>query len=282
MATAPVLEPVAQKLIDEIVSAGYPPIYTLSPQDARKALADFQAKPTHLPPTTIEDTTFPVGPSGTTHVRIVWPEDVSGHLPTVMWFHGGGWMLGDKNTHDRLVRDIAHGTGAAVVFVDYDRAPEAKFPNANEQAYAATAYVAEHGRELGLDGSRLAVAGDSAGGNMATVVALMAKERGGPKLAFQLLYYPVTDARMNTESYATFRDGPWLTAQAMQWFWDAYLPDVKARAQITASPLNATLDQLRGLPPALVVTSENDVLRDEGEAYARKLWQAGVRVAAIR
>jgi acetyl esterase len=276
------LEPSSQKLIDDIVASGVPPIYTLSPADARNALATFQTKPASLPPTIADDATFPVGPTGTTRVRIVRPKGAAGPLPVVMWFHGGGWMLGDQETHDRLVREIAYGAGAAVVFVDYDRTPEAQYPIANEQAYAATKYVAEHGPRLGLDPAHIAVAGDSAGGNMATVVALMAKVRSGPQLAFQLLYYPVTDAAMNTESYADFADGPWLTAKGMEWFWDAYLPDKNARKQITVSPLNATLDQLRGLPPALVITSENDVLRDEGEAYARKLWQAGVPTASFR
>jgi acetyl esterase len=278
----PLLEPVIQKLLDDIVASGAPPIYTLTPAAAREALAAVQRIPLVLPPTSIEDTTFPVGPTGTTRVRIVRPKDVTAPLPVVMWFHGGGWMLGDKETHDRLVRDIAHLTRAAVVFVDYDRAPEAKFPVANEQSYAATRYVAKRGPELGFDPARIAVAGDSAGGNMAAVVALLAKERGGPPLVFQLLYYPVTDASMSQASYATFKDGPWLTAHAMRWFWDAYSPDHAARKQIAASPLNASLQQLRGLPPTLIIVCENDVLRDEGEAYARKLMQAGVPVVATR
>lgn len=279
---SPVLDPVVQKLLDDIVAAGYPPIYTLSPPDARNALASFQAKPANLPATTTEDEVLAVGPTGSVPIRIVRPEVVTGPLPVVMYFHGGGWMLGDRETHDRLIRDIAHGAQTAVVFVDYDRTPEAQFPIANEQAYAATKYVAENGATWGLDGGRLAVAGDSAGGNMAAVVALMAKERGGPKIDLQVMFYPVTDTAMNTPSYAAFGEGYWLLAKAMTWFWDAYVPDVSARKQIHVSPLNATLDQLRGLPPAVILTSENDVLRDEGEAYARKLWQAGVPVAATR
>jgi acetyl esterase len=277
-----VLDPVVQKLLDDIVAAGYPPIYTLTPPDARNALAGFQTQPKHLPPTTVEDEVLNVGPTGRVPIRIVRPEGVAGPLPVVMYFHGGGWMLGDRNTHDRLIREIAHESRAAVVFVDYDRAPEAKFPIANEQAYAATKYVAENGSTLGLDGGRLAVAGDSAGGNMAAVVALMAKERGGPKIDLQVLFYPVTDASMTQESYRTFAEGYWLLAKAMTWFWDAYVPDASSRQQIHVSPLNSTLDELRGLPPAVVLTSENDVLRDEGEAYSRKLWQAGVPVAATR
>jgi acetyl esterase len=279
---AVLLEPVTKKLLNEIIASGAPPIYTLTPAAAREALAVAQRIPVQLPPTSVDDTTFPVGPTGSVQIRIVRPEGVAGPLPVVMYFHGGGWMLGDRQTHDRLVRDLAHGAQAAVVFVDYDRAPEAKYPIANEQALAATKHVAEHGSKLGLDPMRMAVAGDSAGGNMAAVVALMAKQRGGPKLVFQLLYYPVTDASMTHESYTTFADGFWLTTKAMHWFWDAYLPDKAMRKEITVSPLNATLDELRGLPPTLIIVSENDVLRDEGEAYAQKLMHAGVRVACTR
>jgi len=199
-----------------------------------------------------------------------------------MYFHGGGWVLRDRDTHDRLVREIAVGAQAAVVFVDYARAPEARYPVAIDQAYAATRYVADNAAELGIDPLRLAVAGDSVGGNMAAAVTLMAKQRRGPNIAFQVLFYPVTDSGFDTPSYNQFADGPWLTKRAMEWFWDAYLPDPAARKQPTATPLNASLDQLTGLPEALVIVDENDVLRDEGEAYARKLSDAGVRVTSVR
>lgn len=276
------LEPTTNKLLNDIIASGAPPIYTLTPAAAREALDAAQRVPVNLPATSIEDTTFPVGPTGKVRIRVVRPAGLPAPLPVVVYCHGGGWMLGDLETHDRLIRDLAHESRAAVVFVDFDRAPEAQFPIANEQAYAATKYIAEHGRDLGLDSSKIAIAGDSAGGNMATVVALMALERGGPSLAFQLLFYPVTDASMSQESYTTFADGFWLTTKAMHWFWDAYLPDRTARQEITVSPLNATPEQLRGLPPALIIVSENDVLRDEGEAYARKLMHAGVSVASAR
>jgi acetyl esterase len=279
---SPVLEPITQKLIDGLAAAGGPPIYTLTPQAARDLLTRVQETPVKKAPASIEDTTFPVGPTGTTRIRIVRPDGAKGVTPVVMWFHGGGWILGDKDTHDRLVREFASGTGATVIFVDYDRAPEARYPVAIEQAYGATKYVAEHARELGVDASRLAIAGDSVGGNMTAVVALMAKERKGPQIVFQLLYYPVTDASLSEPSYAEFRDGPWLSKPEMAWFWDAYLPDRAARAAITASPLNATVEELRGLPDALIIVDENDILRDEGEAYARKLSQAGVRVTSTR
>jgi acetyl esterase len=279
---APVLEPTTQKFIDELAAAGGPPIYTLSPRAARDVLAGAQAQPVAKLPASIEDTTFPVGPTGAVRIRIVRPQGASGALPVVMHFHGGGWILGDKETHDRMTREITVGANAAVVFVDYERSPEAQYPVAIEQAYAATKYVAEHGRELSVDPTRLAIVGDSVGGNMAAAITLMAKERGGPKIAFQVLLYPVTDANFDTGSYNAFADGPWLTRPAMEWFWNAYLPDVAARQQSTATPLSASLNQLKGLPDALIIVDENDVLRDEGEAYARKLSGAGVRVTSVR
>jgi acetyl esterase/lipase len=199
-----------------------------------------------------------------------------------MFFHGGGWVLGDFPTHERLVRDLVVGSGAAAVFVDYTPSPEAHYPVAINQAYAATKWVAEHGQEIGVDGKRLAVAGNSVGGNMAAVVALMAKEKHGPALKLQVLLWPVTDANFDTPSYNQYATGRFLTKSMMVWFWDNYTKDPKAREEIYASPLRATKQQLAGLPPALVQTAENDVLRDEGEAYARKLDEAGVPVTAVR
>jgi acetyl esterase len=281
MATAqPALELHTQQFVDSL--AGAPPIYMLSPADARSVLVQAQSIPVGKPSAQIEDITLPVGPTGSVPVRIVRPTATAEVLPVVMYFHGGGWILGDRDTHDRLVREIAVGAKAAVVFVDYARAPEARYPIAIEQAYAATRYVADNGASLRVDPLRLAVAGDSVGGNMAAAVTLMAKQRRGPKIAFQVLFYPVTDAGFDTPSYAQFADGPWLTKRAMEWFWDAYLPDPAARKQPTATPLNASPDQLAGLPEALVIVDENDVLRDEGEAYARKLSDAGVRVTSVR
>jgi acetyl esterase len=241
-----------------------------------------QSIPVGKPGAQIEDTTFPVGPTGSVPVRLVRPAGVAGPLPVVVYVHGGGWILGDRNTHDRLVREIAVGAGAAVMFVDYDRSPEARYPVAIEQAYAANRYVVDQSASLCIDPSRLAVVGDSVGGNMAAALTLMARQRRGPKIAFQVLFYPVTAADFDTASYTRFADGPWLTKRAMQWFWDAYLPDLAARKQSTATPLNASLDELASLPEALVVVDENDVLRDEGEAYARRLSDAGVRVTSIR
>jgi acetyl esterase len=278
----PILEPKAQALIDALNAQGGKPLYELSYADARKVLEDAQAAPVTKLPAEIEDKVLPVGPSGEISVRIYRPEGAKGLLPVVMYFHGGGWVLGSKNTHDRLLRELTNGTNAAFVFVNYTPSPEAQFPVPIEQDYAATKYIAEHGTEFGLDASRLAVAGDSVGGNMVAVVTQLAKERKGPTIRFQVLFYPVTDASLSQKSYEEFADGPWLTAAAMKWFWDAYAPNPEDRRKTTASPLSASVEQLRGLPPALVIVDENDILRDEGEAYARKLLQADVEVSAVR
>jgi acetyl esterase len=278
------LDPRTRVFIEALEARGGPPLYTLPVEKARAFLDTLQAE--HAPriaiPVDVEDETIPAGPTGALPIRIVRPEGRGGPLPVVVYFHGGGWILGDERTHDRLIREIANGTGAAVVFVKYTPSPEARFPVPIEQAYGATKYVAEHAARLGLDASRLAVAGDSVGGNMATVVARIAKELGGPEIRGQVLFYPVTDAGLDTGSYRQFAGGPWLTKRAMEWFFDAYAPDRSDRARPEVSPLRASLDQLRGLPPALVITDENDVLRDEGEAYAHKLMDAGVRVEAVR
>ncbi|HWR17233.1 MAG TPA: alpha/beta hydrolase [Terriglobales bacterium] len=281
-AKKPILEPTTQAFLDTLASQGGKPIYQLSYADARSVLEGAQSGPVEKLPAEIDDRTFPVGPAGEVSVRIYSPIGSVGPLPVVMYFHGGGWILGSKHTHDRLLRDLTNATQAAFVFVNYTPSPEAQFPVPIEQAYAATKYVAEHGAELGLDSSRLAVAGDSVGGNMTAAVTLLAKERGGPEIQYQVMLYPVTDASMSTESYRQFADGPWLTANAMAWFWDAYAPNPEDRKKITASPILATTEQLKGLPPALLITDENDVLRDEGEGYARKLIEAGVETTVIR
>jgi acetyl esterase/lipase len=219
---------------------------------------------------------------GDVRVRIVKPVGSTGALPAILYIHGGGWVLGNAGTHDRLVRDLAVGVDAAVVFVEYDRSPEARYPVAIEQAYATAQWITSHGADEGIDATRIAVAGDSVGGNMAAAVTMMAKQRGDVTFCHQSLFYPVTDAAQDTDSYAEFADGPFLLAKSMAWFWNAYLPDESKRGEITASPLRATLEELAGLPEAFVVVDENDVLRDEGEAYARRLIEAGVRTTAVR
>jgi acetyl esterase len=277
------LDPYAERFLADLAATDAPALESQTPQDARAgALAVQQTADVVMLPVDIEERKLPVGPSGEVLIRIVRPQPSSGTLPAVMYFHGGGWVLGDRTSYDRTTRDLAHASAAAVVFVEYSRSPEARYPVAVEQAYAATAWIAEHGLQLGLDGARLAVCGDSAGGNLATVTALLAKKRGGPRLQHQVLFYPSLDAGFDTPSYNQFADGPFLTRSQMQWFWNHYAPDPAVRADPTAAPLRATTDELSGLPPALVITAEADVLRDEGEAYARRLMDAGVPVAAVR
>ena len=276
------LEPRAQAFIDALSASGGTPIHELSYEEARKVLESVQAGHVTALPADVEEKVLPVGPTGQVAVRIYRPKGAKGPLPVVMYFHGGGWVLGSKRTHDRLLRDLVSGAHAAFVFVNYTPSPEARFPVAIEQDYAATKYIAEHGKDFGFDTSRLAVAGDSVGGNMVAVVTQLAKERKGPAIRYQVLFYPVTDASLSQESYEEFANGPWLTRAAMEWFWDAYAPNKEDRKKVTASPLSATAERLKGLPPALVIVDENDVLRDEGEAYARKLMEAGVEVTAVR
>jgi acetyl esterase len=276
------IEPSIKSFLEELNKQGGPQIYELPVKDAREVLLNVQKVDVKILPADIDDRDISGGPNGQVSLRIVRPRGIDEVLPVVMYFHGGGWVLGDKNTHDRLIREIANGSNAAVVFVNFTSSPEAKYPVAIEEAYAATKYIAESGNNLNLDTSRIVVAGDSVGGNMATVVAMMAKERGGPDILFQLLFYPVTDANFDTLSYQQFATHHFLTREAMKWFWDNYLPEEETRKDPIASPLKSTLDQLEGLPPALVINGEFDVLRDEGEAYAHKLIEAGVRVTAVR
>ncbi|RON84408.1 alpha/beta hydrolase [Pseudomonas chlororaphis] len=254
----------------------------MTPKEARAVLVGAQAgvKLT-LPKADISQKTIDVDGQAIS-LTIVRPAGVKGTLPVFMFFHGGGWVLGDFPTHERLVRDLVVGSGAAAVFVNYTPSPEARYPVAINQAYAATRWVAEHGQEINVDGKRLAVAGNSVGGNMAAVVSLMAKDKGTPAIRFQLLLWPVTDANFETASYNQYAEGHFLSKNMMKWFWDNYTTDARQRNEIYASPLRATSAQLKGLPPALIQTAGADVLRDEGEAYARKLDEAGVTVTSVR
>lgn len=276
------IEPITQQFLDNINSQSGPPIYELSPTEARNVLTKVQDINITKLPADIEDLSIPVGPKGKTNIRIVRPKGNQSRLPAIMYFHGGGWILGDKDIYDRLVREISNETHAAVIFVDFDRSPEAKYPIAIEEAYAATKYIGENSDDLNINATKLAVVGDSVGGNMAAVVTLLAKERCAPKIDYQILFYPVTDANFETESYNKFANGFWLSKEAMKWFWNAYLHNENESKNYIASPLLASLEQLKGLPPALIITNEYDVLRNEGEAYAHKLIKAGVDVTAIR
>ncbi|MEZ0233018.1 MAG: alpha/beta hydrolase [Methylophilaceae bacterium] len=276
------IEPATLKFLKTLAKSDDPAIETLSPAEARKVLIQAQAS-VNVDVSGVDISSKDINVGGETiSLDIVRPQGVSEALPAVVFFHGGGWVLGDFPTHKRLVRDLAIETHAAVIFVNYTPSPEERYPNAINQAYKATKWVAEHGNEINVDGKRLAVAGNSAGGNMATVVSLKAKELGGPDIRYQVLFWPVTDADFETESYQQFEEGYFLTKKMMQWFWDNYSPNKEKRKDIYSSPLQASLAQLKGLPPTLVQTAEFDVLRDEGESYARKLSEAGVKVTATR
>ncbi len=281
-AGSPGVEHQTQAFLDALAAGGGKPLEHLSPRDARAVLSGAQAS-VKVDLSGVEVSSRSIQVAGQpVQLKIVRPAKVRGELPVFMFFHGGGWVLGDYPTHERLIHDLVLGSGAVAVYVDYTASPEARYPTAINQAYAATRWVAEHGREIGVDSRRLAVAGNSVGGNMAAVVALMAKEQKTPDLRFQLLLWPVTNARFDSPSYQQFAEGHFLTRGMMNWFWDSYTSDPQQRAEIHASPLQASIEQLRGLPPALVQTAEFDVLRDEGEAYARKLDSAGVAVTAVR
>ena len=278
--TEVVLEPAAREFAEATANPPYLP--DLGPVDGRKIVDQVQSGDIDKPDVEVEDTAIAGGPSGQVSIRILRPRGAGGQLPVILYTHGAGWVFGNAHTHDRLIRELAAGPGAAVVFVNYSLSPEARYPTAIEEIYAVLEWVAGHGAEKRLDGSRIAVAGDSVGGNMTAAVTLMAKHRSGPKLAAQVLFYPVTDASFDTDSYHQFAEGYFLRRDAMQWFWDQYTTDQNQRNEITASPLRATSDQLAGLPKALVITGEADVLRDEGEAYGRKLREAGVDVSGTR
>jgi acetyl esterase len=276
------LAPQARALLDEVAPPGAPGLHELPLPlpELRRALAGmfgaFGGPAIEL--ARVEDGSLP-GPAGAIPVRVYTPAGRA-PLPALVYLHGGGWVLGSLETHDGTCRALAAAVPCVVVSVDYRLAPEHPFPAAPEDAWAAVAHVAAHAADFGADAARLAVGGDSAGGNLSAVVALMARDRGGPRLVHQLLVYPVTDAAMDTASMRENAEGYFLTRDAMAWFWSHYVPSVAARAHPYASPLRAP--DLRGLPPALVITAEFDPLRDEGEAYAARLREAGVPVDLTR
>ncbi|MFQ6141966.1 alpha/beta hydrolase [Streptomyces seoulensis] len=276
----PYLEPAAKELAE--ATDPHPRIYEVPPEQGRDILLGLQSDASVSRPDVDEEwVDVDAGEWGTVRTRVIRPKGAEGPLPVVFYIHGAGWVFGDDRTHDRLFRELTVGAGAAGVFPVYDRAPEAKYPTQVEQNYAVGRWVAEHGAEHGLDASRVAVTGESVGGCMATVFALMNKERGGLGLKAQVLLYPVADADFGTPSYVQFAEGYYLTRDGMRWFWDQYAEPGR-RTEVYAAPLRASLDQLRSLPTTLVVTDEADVLRDEGERYAARLREAGVDVTAVR
>jgi len=265
-----------------IANEAHPRIYEVEPAQGRDILNQVQDSPVTKLNVDIEDTQMSTGKWGNINVRFIRPAGNNTVLPVIYYIHGAGWVFGNAHTHDKLVRELAVRTNSIVVFPEYTLSPEAKYPTAIEQNYSVLQQLPDLAEAKKLDLSRLTVSGDSVGGNMATVMTIMTKQREGIKISQQVLYYPVTNANFDTESYNTFADNYYLTKEGMQWFWDKYTTDENERAEITASPLRATLDQLKGLPAAMVLNGEADVLRDEGEAYARKLRDAGVEVTQLR
>ncbi len=271
-----------QAFLKALNSGNGKPLEQLSVTDARQVLVGAQ-KSVEVDYSGITESEKVISQNGLkVKVHITKPKGVKPNAPVFIFIHGGGWVLGDYPTHRRLVRDLVVNSGAVAVFPDYSPSPEVQYPVAINEIYAATQWVAEHGHEIGVDGKKLAVVGNSVGGNMSAVIALMAKDKKGPAIKLQVLLWPVTDANFENESYNAFAEGRFLTKNMMKWFWDNYLPDVEKRKEIYASPLQASIEQLKGLPETLVQTAENDVLRDEGEAYARKLNEAGVKVTLTR
>jgi acetyl esterase len=273
------LDPQIRKVLDATIALNLPPTEQMTPAEARESMRLRTAALGPVQDVARVDERAIAVDHATIRVRLYYP---SGRAPwaALVFFHGGGWVIGDLDTHDGICRALTNAAGCVVASVDYRLAPESKYPVAAEDAYAATRWIAGHAAELGLDARRLAVGGDSAGGNLAAVAALMARDRGGPPLAFQLLVYPVTVHRYDTPSYTENAEGYLLTREAMRWFWQHYVSRPEDGQQPYASPLLAR--DLRGLPPALVVTAEYDPLRDEGEAYARRLAEAGVPVTLTR
>jgi len=276
----PVLEPAAQAFAD--ATAGPPFTFELPPDVSRKGLEDLQAGGELKLDAEVVDVVVDTGKTGKVSVRLVRPPNMKGSLPVVLYTHGAGWVLGSPDTHERLARDLAVGANVAVVLPHYDRAPEAKYPTAVEQCWAVAKWISSNGSDHGLDASAMVVSGDSCGGSLAAALTFLAKQRGGVTFDAQVLFYPVTNANFDTGSYLQFAEGFFLRRDNMMWFWDQYTTDHAQRGEITASPLQATMEELEGLPPALIINGEADVLRDEGEAYGDKLRAAGVPVTAVR
>ena len=275
------LEKITQDFIDKLQAAGGPPIYKLSPDDARALLEKVQSEPIETPAVQRDDLQIP-GIADPISVQIVRPADsVDVAVPIIFYLHGGGWILGSQKTHARLTAEIASGTKSAVVFINYTLSPEAKFPSSIEESFTAAKYIVDHAEEYHLDPTKISIAGDSVGGNMAIALTQLALSSKALQIDKLLLFYPVTDGAMSSNSYSRFADGPWLTKPAMEWFWNAYEPVETTRSDPLLSPVNAPLQLLSQFPPTLVITAKNDVLRDEGLAFADKLLEAGATITAV-
>lgn len=259
------------------------PIYEMEADDARRFLAEVQEKDYENLEGFVEDISIFSPTVGDISVRLVKPEEYKTEiLPLVIYCHGGGWVMGDADIYDMMIKTIAKRAKCAVAFINYPRSPEFKYPIALNQIYETIKYFGENGNDYGINPKKIAIIGDSAGGNLATATAIKLNYESDIKLCFQGLIYPVCDIGMNTKSYGEYKDGPWLSKKAMEYFFDAYISNNDEKKDIFVSPLRAEIDDLKGLPPTLIITAENDVLRDEGEEYAQKLVEADVDVACVR
>lgn len=271
-----------KEFLKALNSPAPPELEKLTPVEARKVLFDAQMA-VEFDYSRIDETEKVIQADGyEIKLNLVHPAGVAEKLPVFLFTHGGGWVLGDYPTHRRMVRDLVLESGAAAVFVNYTPTPDAVYPQQINEIYAALKWVAENGDEINVDGKNLAVVGNSVGGNMTAVISLMAKEKGGPAIKYQIMMWPIVDADFETESYKEFGEKRFLSSSLMKWMYDMYIPEPEKRKAIYASPLQATIEQLKGLPPALIQVAESDILRDEGEAYGRKLDEAGVPVSVIR
>ncbi len=261
---------------------GGTPLYEMSPDEARDFLNDIQQKNPVEIDAEIIDTSIFTELAGSIDIRIARPKNNGEKLPAILYFHGGGWVMGNRETHEGLIKELANSANAVVIFPLYALAPETAYPIALNQAYAILDYVYNNPDEFNIDSSKIALAGDSAGGNMAIVTTLKSIKTNEIPISFVALFYPVTDASMDYKSYKKFKNGPWLSKKSMEWFWDAYVPDKKLRDTPFISPINAALEDLKNFPSTLIITAENDILRDEGEAFARKLIEAGVQTSSVR
>lgn len=280
-ATDPHLTPQLKEFL-KAANTGGPGLETLPPEKARLVLVNAQSS-VKVDLSGIDESEKTIVTEGyTIKLNIVRPIGVTTKLPVFIFIHGGGWVLGDYPTHKRLVRDLVVHSGVAAVFVNYTRTPDAQYPRAINEIYAATKWVAEHGSEINVDGKKIGVVGNSAGGNMTAVTCLKAKDNHGPEIQVAILMWPVTNADFSNESWMLYGQDRFNTASLMKWMWDLYVPHVATRKEIYASPLQASVEELRGLPPTLILVAENDILRDEGEAYGRKLAEAGVVATTVR
>ena len=279
----PYLDSVAKNFLENLNSTNKA-IYEMTADESREFLKNIQKKYYKNIEADTQDIEISDPDMGEISLKLLRPVNSTSEqeLPLIIYCHGGGWVMGDSDCYEMTIKTIANYTNSAVVFINYSRAPEFQYPTAFNQVYSVLEYFSQNGSDYKINPHKIAIMGDSAGGNLAAATAIRTKLEGGPEILFQVLIYPVTDADMKTDSYSEFKDGPWLSKKAMEYFWDSYLPGKDKRKDIYVSPLKSEIKHLNGIAPALIITSENDVLRDEGEAYARKLIEAGVDTACVR